>query len=606
MEYTDAKFDRYKQIQFVSVVCTLTYLLFVIFSGDLPYDTGDGLLHFAISKQSWASPEMFLNHWGKPLFILFSSGFAQFGFKAYTIFNVLVFLSTILLLFSIFKHFKIRGIIPILTPIIFLTIPDYTGGVVGGLTEPFFGLLLVIMLWACIKEKWILFAIVASFTPFARSEGMLVVVSAPLMLLLFKQWKALPFVFLGFLVYAGIGKLLIDQPMWYFENDPYPAVSSYGKGLWSDYLTRFDKHIGYIPLYLLPLMFVGFFMWKQQQPKKAILTTLYFFGIYFAIIFIHSYLWANGLKGSLGLTRIATQGLPAALGLGLVFTGFMINELHKVTNLFAFSAILCISVTHILQLELPIKETPYQKIIRESGEYVQKYEKQVGKIYYFQPLIAYHKGITVMETHPQYIHSFLHLEEDVKNKFKVGDIIIREAQFGPIEQGLPFEELNKYPWIKQVKHYYVNGDLRMITGEPESVIVYQVFPKSDTLSNNYFRSKTKAINGENKTFHSKDEYVGINETFKLNKLTGARQVLKVSYSKINGGDNLYIIFDDGKGTSVTVPMDNKSGVAELYFVSGGNTGNLFIHNPDKKEFKMKLALMEWQEYSDLGIQNFRK
>ena len=309
---------RLHLIAWGSLFVCISYYISIIYLGEEPYDVGDGLEHFAISKQSWSEPIYFIDHWGKSFFILFSSTFAQFGFESYTLFNVLVFAVTIAFLFSCFKHYKIHGAVSIVAPLIFVSIPDYTFGVIGGMTEPFFGCLLTIMLWASIKEKWWLFAIIASFTPFARSEGALVMFGAPIVLIAFKQWKSLPLLTFGFVVYAIVGKLINDQPMWYFENDPYPALSPYGVGKWSDYINTYKQHLGVIMVILSPLIVFGWLVWRQYQKRKTIIISIFFIGIYLGIIAVHSYYWANGLRGSMGLTRIATQGLPVAIAIGLI------------------------------------------------------------------------------------------------------------------------------------------------------------------------------------------------------------------------------------------------------------------------------------------------
>jgi hypothetical protein len=194
----------------------------------------------------------------------------------------------------------------------------------------------------------------------------------------------------------------------------------------------------------------------------------------------------------------------------------------------------------------------------------------------------------------------------VNGLFQPGDIIIREAQFGGIEQGLPLVELAKYPWIKPVKHYFTDGDLRLPSGEPESVVLYQVFPKNDTLPFDSRYTKTIALPEKTKSYVSNQEYFEINKTFKLPKLNGYRQKLIVDYSIENDVKDLYLIFSDNNGTTVSVPLSSPEGMAELYFSTGGKTGLLFIHNPSKKQFKLKLKMRSWEQYSDPGIQSFRK
>ena len=40
----------------------------------------DNIWHYYFSKYALTYPDFFLHHWGKPLFIILSTWFAQFGF----------------------------------------------------------------------------------------------------------------------------------------------------------------------------------------------------------------------------------------------------------------------------------------------------------------------------------------------------------------------------------------------------------------------------------------------------------------------------------------------------------------------------------------------
>jgi hypothetical protein len=72
-----------------SLLFCSVWLIFMMLKSEVPNDVGDGIMHYFISNASWENPELFLHHWGKPLFILFSSSFAQFGFYGMVIFNII-------------------------------------------------------------------------------------------------------------------------------------------------------------------------------------------------------------------------------------------------------------------------------------------------------------------------------------------------------------------------------------------------------------------------------------------------------------------------------------------------------------------------------------
>ena len=53
-------------------------------------EMGDGVQHYQIARFSWRHPELFLDLWGKPLFTLLASPFAQFGHTGVVVFNTVV------------------------------------------------------------------------------------------------------------------------------------------------------------------------------------------------------------------------------------------------------------------------------------------------------------------------------------------------------------------------------------------------------------------------------------------------------------------------------------------------------------------------------------
>jgi len=50
-------------------------------------ESGDAISHYQLSRYSWKYPLHLLDHWGKPLFTLLSSPFAQLGFNGYLAFG---------------------------------------------------------------------------------------------------------------------------------------------------------------------------------------------------------------------------------------------------------------------------------------------------------------------------------------------------------------------------------------------------------------------------------------------------------------------------------------------------------------------------------------
>ena len=140
MKYLEAG----KWVRILTWLFASGWLLFFGFSNEVPADTGDGLAHFFISQISWQDPSYFFDHWGKPVFILLSSPFAQFGFSGMIIFNVLVFSASMLIGYKLLDKLKVSAWLQSLLPLFLLTAKDYCLTVMGGLTEPLFNLALIV------------------------------------------------------------------------------------------------------------------------------------------------------------------------------------------------------------------------------------------------------------------------------------------------------------------------------------------------------------------------------------------------------------------------------------------------------------------------------
>lgn len=605
--------QRFKQIQqtfvWLSLAICVSIYCYAIYVGKVPLDIGDGLEHYAISRDAWKNNTNFLNHWGKPFFILFSSGFAQFGFKVYTFFNVLVFASTIMISYSILRHFRAPIIAFIVLPFVFISIPEYSQCVIAGLTEPFFGLLITILLWAIIYEKWLLFAIIASFVPFARSEGMLVISIAPFVLMAYKQWKIIPFLITGFVIYALVGMWILDQPLWYFENDPYPIDSPYGKGNWSHYLMAVQDYTGLFNVLFFPFYIFGWLIWRSHHHKKAITAILFVSIIFFGIIAIHSYYWANGLRGSMGLTRIATQGTPAFITLGFIGLSYFLNELHKLTHTVIGIAISFLFVKEINELILIREPNSFELNIEKSVAFVNDIRK-TNKVYYFHPLIAYYNGHTTKETINNFHHQFTHLATHANNCFKPGDLLIRDSKFGPIEQGLSLEELKQYPWILPIKHFY---SFNTSSGhfEEESVIIYQVF---DTSELNSIKQKIKKasktiklkLNQRHYTVQTQNEFYDISKQFTVPNEPGNAYSIEVAFTNLGQNNDCSLVFDAGKGHYNSYPIKGDKGQLSLRFYRGGLKGKMYIYNPSKTPIHLNLSFQNWLVESDIDIHSIEK
>jgi Gpi18-like mannosyltransferase len=98
-----------------------------------------------------------------------------------------------------------------LSVLFFIAMPMVLLVAVSGLTEPLFGFVLVLSVWLFAEKKYLFSMLLLSFLPLVRSEGFVVIPVFILVLLLQKQWKYVPLLTVGGLVYSLAGYIVFDD-----------------------------------------------------------------------------------------------------------------------------------------------------------------------------------------------------------------------------------------------------------------------------------------------------------------------------------------------------------------------------------------------------------
>ncbi|NVK28981.1 MAG: hypothetical protein HWE14_13090 [Flavobacteriia bacterium] len=275
-------------------------------------DGSDGLLHYQFSRYLFNHPENAFNHWAKPLFTLIMSVPAQGGFLFVQVVNALFMLISGWLVYrsATVLQLKFSGLAPL-----FLGLGNaVTYVVLGALTEPLFILVFSWSIYAVLKERWILLYILLGASWFVRPEA-IVIISVFGIYGIAKGARLQ--VLWGLLIpalytVAGVAMLGLDWT-WIITDQPYKAKSGYyGEGNWFYFVERWNQITPFITLVLAFLASYRIFSKKDLRMGLIFLTG-------FGIIFLHSFLWAYGLRGSAGLLRILTTSLPA-LALLSVYT----------------------------------------------------------------------------------------------------------------------------------------------------------------------------------------------------------------------------------------------------------------------------------------------
>jgi hypothetical protein len=561
-----------------TIAFSLGWLYFNFQALSAPVDCGDGLMHFFISQASWEDPTFFLDHWGKPLFTLLSSPFAQFGFGGIILFNALVFLITVLVGWQILKKLNTTLPVQLLFPLLLLLTPDYANNILGGLTEPLFGLFLVLACWAWIEDKFMLFALFAGATLFLRSEGQLVMLFALALLLLAKQWKSIFFLVVPFIVYAFIGLLALDDFWWYFTKSPYSMDNSfYGVGSYWHYINEFKSYLGIHGLAIAWIGFSGvvYYFFKKKLDFKLFGLIVLSYGTFLGIIAAHSYFYGSGQNGSMGLTRIATQGLPAFLIVNLYFFGALINPKTEPMKL---SAYLFPSLMVFLLCTTPYLKKGENRInntLIAMGDFIKQEPLLKNKtIYAYHPLLAYalESNLKMKNQRLQQFSGLSFLED--KSRLQFGDAIVWDSQFGPYEISIPLENFLQDSNLMLCKQETIPGDL-----DYNGVYLFQFVPAE--IKRNNHPSKAEKILLQNKTFTTKDEFVDVLD-LKPSKET---YLLKATSSTTENVHLVCVPNDNSDYQAIELNSEEKT---FEFTVKRGLPYKIYLWNPDKKNYTLTI------------------
>jgi hypothetical protein len=392
-----------KKNLFVFILVALCFSVLIYFAPQNEFCEGgaDNYWHYFFSKYSYLYPKFFLHHWGKPLFILLSAPFAQFGFNGIKLFNILCGILSSLICYRFCKELGLKYswlVIPILifTPVYFLVLQT-------ALTEPLFSLALVFSCYLLYKESFLAGAIVASFLLFSRTEGLFILIYFSFYLLLIKKWKYIPLLSTGFIIYALIGFISGHSFFWFFTEMPYSVDSPYGHGDWLHFF-KFYKNIWGEPhlLLLLPgilLLILNSIKNKElnvfknvSNDAKIVLLILapavMFFGF-------HVVAWKYGKFASAGLERVFACIIPfTAILCVYAFDVFTKLKFPKWIVYLAVVVYLFFIVSYPFNVyHFPLKAVSDEKAEREAAEWFKKNRKDGYTIYYAHPAIVFYADL---------------------------------------------------------------------------------------------------------------------------------------------------------------------------------------------------------------------
>ncbi|MES2565277.1 MAG: hypothetical protein V4565_00320 [Bacteroidota bacterium] len=454
----------------ITLFVSASLLLYFAYHNEICEGGPDNVWHYYFSKYALQYPDFFLHHWGKPLFILLSTGFAQFGFFGIKVFNVMCGLASAVVVYKILIHLNIRyawisAALLLFSPIYFITLQS-------ALTEPLFSLMLITAVYLYLTDKLTLATCLLSFLIFSRSEGMFIIICFAAYLVIIKQWMRLPLLLMGFVIYAIVGYLMGHDFLWYFTENPYQYESPYGHGHYTDILKRYESIWGLSFLIVLCIasifLLYKFFIQKQYMFWKPINETSKIMYLVFipSAIFLgfHLYVWHNGLCGSAGLERVLASVIPCYVVLTFwAFDKLVFSRFPKFLSILLIGSFFYYHVqTPFKVLSYPLKAWGGDKCELDAAVWFKTIMPKQCVIYYAYPNIVLHLDRDPFDKNLNREQMQFHKDcsgESSLPTFFFWDSMFSEFSFGvkPID----VENCN----YKKIQEFTDGGDFRLIVYE---------------------------------------------------------------------------------------------------------------------------------------------
>lgn len=417
-------------------------------------ESGDSYQHYIMARYAPQHPFLLLDLWAKPVFTLVTVPFAQLGFLGINVFNILCATLTGWFAYLIVRKLEIR--LPLLSVFFSLFAPVYLVTLISGLTEPLFGLTMVMSIYLVITDRAMAAALIISLLPFVRNEGFLLLPLFALAFLYRRKWLAIPALGAGTLIYSIIGYFQFKDFLWIMHNNPYKGADSlYGHGDLFHFVKNYKEILG-VPMSFLFLAGVIAITVMIVRNRKALRQTFLVEELLIiaapAIVYFvaHSLVLWKGLgMGSIGTWRVMAAiappaGLVALRGLDALFA--RMNH-HPVVTI-PLAAIISI---WIIKIPFGVHEFPRKPWVEEvplaqSAEWLKEKGLHKGKAYYAYPYLSYALD------HDPYDGEKTGNLTWVGPDTPPGSIIIWDSHFGT-EAGLPLERFNNDTTMEQLKTF---------------------------------------------------------------------------------------------------------------------------------------------------------
>lgn len=288
-------------------------LLLFWMKADWPAGGQDSWNHYLYARFALKHPELMGDQWGKPFFTVLAIPFAQFGIQGIYFMNIACTLGSAWFCYLAARRLGMR--FPWMVTLFFLFQPIVFANTISGLTEPLNAFALSVFLYLVAAQKFIPAAILASFFPFFRSEGFILLGCSIPYFLVRRQFKIIPLLFSGTLLISVLGAISSGDIGWILTHNPYFKQEvekrfDPGHGDFFHYLHSQKSISGLIVTVLAVVALVMLithtvYLLRRRTPEEKSRYCYWLIAPMFLAFFIaHSWLWYSGTYGSHGLIRV--------------------------------------------------------------------------------------------------------------------------------------------------------------------------------------------------------------------------------------------------------------------------------------------------------------
>ncbi len=467
-----------KKLLYIFLSALFVLQLVFIFLNEKTFGGADSISHFQIAKFAFKYPELFLDHWGKPVYTTLSAPFAFWGFKMAQVFNLLAALIALWFVYKIAEEIYRPGAFYIVVFTAFA--PIYFQLMTACLTEILFSLVLVVSVWLFLKNRLIFAAIVLSFLPFVRTESIVILPIFAVAFLLKRKWLPVLLLATGTIFYSVVGYFVFDDFFWIVNRFPYPKGESvYGSGSLFHFIIKSNYIFG-IPF--IVLLLTGLYSWGLEIFKKFDLknTSLILFvviaGSWLTYFAAHSFVWWRGMGGSLGLIRVIGAVIPLAALTALKGVQFIFEKIQN--RKIAIGVIVFLSVAQVFLFfnknHYPTKTDAVDKLIQKSSAYLMEHP-QPGRVFYFNPEFVFYLGLDPYDNTK--LSWGVGDKLQPSNSMEFGDVLIWDAHFGPNEGKVSPEAVANDSNLQLLKTFLPVENITVLGGYDYEIRVYKKVKK---------------------------------------------------------------------------------------------------------------------------------